>query len=136
MCLTTAMVGRPVPGAQARQVVVRHHVEHPMQPVLKPPVAAHHASERLGIEFGRAKVIASFPLKLAVPLGLAFDHAEHGKSWECWLARVAAFREQPIDLVTDSMRTGFDPAVVAINGSMQVDGQRRRRRPRTGLGPR
>ncbi len=114
-------VGRPVPGVQARQVVVEHHVEHPAQPVLNPLMAADHAGEGLGIELGRAEAIAPLLLDLAVPLGPAFDHAEHGKSWEGGFAGVTAVREQPAHVVADGVRAGFDPAV--LTGSEEAMGR-------------
>ncbi len=41
------------------QVVVEHHIEHPMQAVLNPPMAAHHAGKGFGIELGRAEIVGS-----------------------------------------------------------------------------
>jgi hypothetical protein len=70
-----------------------------MEPVLDASVAAHGPGEGRGFELRGAGVVAPFPLDLAAPLGLALDHADQGEAREGGLARVAAVREQPDDVV-------------------------------------
>ena len=43
---------RAMAGPQAGEIVAEHHVEHPMQPVLDAPMAAHRARKRFNIELG------------------------------------------------------------------------------------
>ena len=98
-----------------------------MEPVLDASVAAHGPGEGRGIELRGAEVVAPFPLDLAAPLGLALDHADQGEAREGGLARVAAVREQPDDVVAADL----DPAVPAVGRPVPVERARRRVGPRS-----
>jgi hypothetical protein len=80
-------------------------------------VSADAAGEGIGIQFGRAEVIARLPLDLVPAFGFAADHADHGEAGKDRLHRIAAVGEQPNNLMADSMPPGFDPAMIGVDRS-------------------
>jgi hypothetical protein len=63
----------PIAGPEARQVFSEDHVQHPVQPVLHPPMRPHDASEAQRAEGERAQIIVGFVFGLAVSLDRGFD---------------------------------------------------------------
>ena len=45
-------VGGAVTGAQARQIIMEHHVQNPMEVIFDPPMTAPDLCEGFGIKFG------------------------------------------------------------------------------------
>src|SRR3954463_10027090 len=127
MCLTTAMFAGPWP-VRRRARSSRNTTSSTQCSRFSMPQwpRAARAKVQAGVELGGAEIVAPLPLDLAVPLGLALDHAEHGQPGEGDLARVAPVREQPADLVADRVAAGLDPAVLASDGRASLDRARRR----------
>ena len=73
-------VFRAMAGPQAGLIFVELDIEHPMELVFDPPVAAHGASESLGVERGggdiEAPVGRGLASLLASLLDGTFDHAD------------------------------------------------------------
>ena len=95
--------------SQARQVVVKDDVEHPMEAIFDAPMASHGCCEGLGIELCRGKVEAPFLLNTTAAIGPGLDHGNHGQLGKAGLVGVAPIREQPIDIVADKVAPLFEP---------------------------
>ena len=67
-------VSWPVVGAQTHQVVVEHHVKHPVQPVFDAPMGADGAGEKGGIEGKGGEEEAPRDGGLAAAFDLGLDH--------------------------------------------------------------
>src|SRR5271166_7040823 len=108
-------------GTQTCKVVAEHDVQYPVQPVLDPPMTADDPGEGLHVEPAGAEVEPLLPLDGAIALGLALDHGDRGEAREAKFVGMASIVEQPVHLMADRVLTGFDAAVIGIDGLAALD---------------
>src|SRR5215218_11171284 len=117
MCRTVAMFS----GAQAVEVFMEDHVEHPVQAVLDVPVAADGAGEQARVDRRGAEIVASFAAPLAAALDLGLHHGDGGETWEARFAREAPVAGQEGDVVADGVTAQLDAARVGVGGLVAVE---------------
>lgn len=111
-----------VAASQASEIVVRDHVEHPVEAVLDAPMGANGGGEGYGVEPRRRETIPSFPRDRAVSLDAALDHADHGEAGKARFAGKAAVGDEPCDVGGDAVSPDLDATVIAVGGLVGVEG--------------
>ena len=108
-------IGRGVLGTNAALVIVEDHVQNPMQAVLNGPVTAHDRPEEVRRHHRRGDIKPRLRLGFSADLMAAFDHDDGFRVRPC----VALL--EPADIMYDGGGSGFDAAVIGIDGGVLTD---------------
>ena len=103
-------VGGRMIGSDAAFIVTEDHVHHPVEAVLNGPMTSDDRSDLVSEPDQRGEIEARFALDLVDEFAGALDHDDRFET-----GPIMAFL-QPIDIMEDRVRPGFDTAVVAIDG--------------------
>ena len=108
-------VGGRMIGSDAAFIVTEDHVHHPVEAVLNGPMTSDDRSDLVSEPDQRGEIEARFALDLVDEFAGALDHDDRFET-----GPIMAFL-QPIDIMEDRVRPGFDTAVVAIDRLIAAD---------------
>jgi hypothetical protein len=115
-------VGGSVVGSQAHEVVAKDDVENPVKAVFDAPMGADGSGELSGGQRRRRQVIASGCAGFAVSFDVGLKHSDHGETRKTGFSGKAAAGGEPSDVMADGVAPDPNPAMIAIGGSMAVEG--------------